>query len=80
MRYCFVRPVSSKLARDDWEDLSARSGGSGPLGGPAAPMLLLLFSSLIWEGWLRLGMPSPLTGTESDDGFSATQTENHKEY
>lgn len=80
MRYWFVRPVSSKLAKDDWEDLSARSGGSGPLGGMPAPMLLLLFSSLIWEGWLRLGMPSPLTGTESDDGFSATQTENHKAY
>lgn len=69
--------MSSRLARDDCEDLSARSGGSGPLG---APMLLLLFSSQVWEGWLRLGMPSPLTGTESDDGVSANQTKHHKEY
>lgn len=66
--------MSSRLARDDWEDLSARSGGSGPLEGTPAPMLLLLFSSLVWQGWLRLGMPSPLTGTESDDWFSATET------
>ncbi|TNN47967.1 hypothetical protein EYF80_041829 [Liparis tanakae] len=33
-----------KLARDDWEDLSARSGGSGPWA--LAPVLPLLFSSL----------------------------------
>lgn len=39
-------------------------------------MLLLLFSSLVWEGWLGLGIPSPLTEIESDDGVSATQTGN----
>lgn len=60
--------MSSRLAREDWEDLSARSGGSGHL--VTAPMLPLLFSSLAWGGWLRLGIPSPLPGTESDAGFS----------
>lgn len=64
--------MSSRLARDDWEDLSARSGGSGPWA--LAPVLPLLFSSLVWDGWLRLGMPSPPAWTEPDDGFSATQT------
>lgn len=43
-------------------------------------MLQLLFSSLVWEGWLRLGMPSPLTVTAPDDGVYAAQTENSKEY
>lgn len=64
---------------DDCEDLSARSGGSGPLGGTAAPMLLLLFSSLACSGWLKLGTPSPLTGTASDDGVSATWTERSRD-
>lgn len=73
-----VRPASSRLARDDCDDLSARSGGSGPLAGTPAPVLLLLFSSLACEGWLRLGMPSPLTGTASDDGVSANRQENAK--
>lgn len=73
-----LRPDSSRLAMDDWEDLSAKSGGSGPLGRTPVPVLLLLFSSQGWEGWLRLGTPSSLTGAESDGRCSATQTENHR--
>lgn len=70
--------MSSKLAIDDWDDLSARSGGSGPLGGTAAAGLQLMFSSLVWEGWLRLGITSALG--EFRDGLSATWRENHIEH
>lgn len=65
-----VGPVSSRQANDDCEDLSARSGGSGPLGAADDPALLLLFSSLVWQGWARLWSPSPPTETASGDGES----------
>jgi len=65
------------LASDDWDDLSARSGGSGPTVGARGPvmlLLLLLLSSLAWGGWLRLGTrSSPGGGTESDAVLSATR-------
>lgn len=74
-----VRPVSSRQAKDDCEDLSARSGGSGPLGGTDDPALLLLFSSLVWQGWVRLWLPSPLTETASNDGESKENPDCYKE-
>lgn len=63
-----VRPASSRLATEDCEDLSARSGGSGTLDTPKLP---LLFSSPACDGWLRLGTPSPPLGAESEGGVSA---------
>lgn len=74
-----VRPVSSRQAKDDCEDLSARSGGSGPLGGTDDPALLLLFSSLVWQGWVRLWLPSPLTETVSNDGESKEKKDCYEE-
>lgn len=68
MGFAKVTPVSSRLVRDDWDDLSARSGGSGPGAGSRGHVLLLLFSSV------ELGRPSAPTRTESDDVFSAAET------
>ena len=63
------------LASDDCDDLSARSGGSGPMVGARGPVLLLL-SWLGWGGWLRLCTPSSLGGgTESDTVLSATSNQ-----
>ena len=78
--WCDVfRPVSSRKAEEDREDLSARSGGSGPRGGTDDPALLLLFSSLVWQGWFRLWPPSPLTETETGDGESKQTPDRYKE-